>query len=144
MSRAGYVYVIEAQNGFIKIGYGESPRNRATAVATHSPIPTRLVATIPATQRQEAEIHELFAAFRNHREWFRVEGPVVAFLEMVRGRGIASVPAWDACLYVGQVERRRRGAEIRSRLAKERWANPEWREPHLALLKAHRERRRAA
>ena len=90
-----HVYIIEAQNGLIKIGTAQDPKARLAQVRTHSPVKARLVAVWLGDSNQERELHTLFRRWWSHCEWFRCEGAVARFVEMVRGRGVKSVPEWS-------------------------------------------------
>lgn len=47
LSRPTFIYVVEAQNGLIKIGVSASPKSRAQMIHQLSPVPCRLVAIQP-------------------------------------------------------------------------------------------------
>lgn len=89
-----FIYLIEAQNGLVKIGIGQKVRDRYQATRLHSPILTRLIACWPGAQIDEDALHERFRAFREHGEWFALRGEFAAFVERSRGLGVSSIPAW--------------------------------------------------
>jgi hypothetical protein len=90
-----FIYLIEAQNGLVKIGVTVNPKTRAAAYQTHSPVPLRLIAWWPGSQADEAELHRRFNPFVSHCEWFRIEGELAEFLAGVRGVGVGRVREWD-------------------------------------------------
>jgi hypothetical protein len=122
-----FVYVIEAENGRIKIGVGVNPHNRATVVHSHSPVRCRLVATWPGQMAEEQELHRRFADFCDHAEWFRVTGPVAQFLDSVRGRGCEIEP-WGGPRW-NDPKRLARAAA-----ARKRWDDQSWRDATVARI----------
>ena len=96
------VYLIEAQNGLVKIGRAVVVRDRVTTVRTHSPVLTRLIATWPGGEPEEAELHRRFADHRRHGEWFEVRDVLAQFIEQMRGRNVADIPAWDELLVIAR------------------------------------------
>ena len=74
-----YVYFIKpvGMDGPIKIGVSTNPASRLDMLATWSPVPLELVAVIPGDAELERNIHECFADYHSHREWFAA-GPRLA------------------------------------------------------------------
>jgi len=68
-----YVYFIRpvGMDGPIKIGISNVPEKRLKALASWSPFPLEVIATIPAGMTEEAFIHRCFCTQHLHREWFR-------------------------------------------------------------------------
>lgn len=133
MSR--FVYVVEAQSGFVKIGTSSSPRSRATIIHQSSPVPCRLIAIFPGWRKEELALHKQFAAQRAHCEWFRIEGPVAEFVEQVRGSG-CEVETWGGIL--SPAERIARGRATQAAAMRANWADPAYR-ARLARMKERRE-----
>ena len=73
----------------VKIGWSSAPALRVSKVRSDTPADVRLVGFVESTAEQEREIHGLLAPWRVFGEWFRLEGAVVAFVDALRGRGIA-------------------------------------------------------
>ncbi|WP_210381148.1 GIY-YIG nuclease family protein [Microvirga zambiensis] len=121
-----YVYVVEAQNGLVKIGCSRVPESRAALISAHSPVLARLIAKWPGSQAEERELHARFSEYRHHNEWFSLVGPVAAFAAEVRGKDV-EIPGWDCLMSLAEHERKLQRSERASRRARERWANPEWR-----------------
>jgi hypothetical protein len=121
-----YVYVVEAQNGLIKIGCSRVPENRAALISAHSPVLVRLIAKWPGSQADERELHTRFADFRHHNEWFSLVGPVAEFATEVRGRNV-EVAGWESLMFLAESERKSQRSERASRRAREKWADPAWR-----------------
>jgi hypothetical protein len=67
-----HVYFIRAtSSGLVKIGCASDPWGRLRAFQTGSAERLALVGVIPNAGRAgERELHELFASFRAHGEWF--------------------------------------------------------------------------
>lgn len=122
-----YVYVLEAQNGMIKIGCSTCPRTRFEAIFAHSPVLIRQIAEWRGARADELVLHKQFHEFRHHNEWFAGVGPVLAFANEVRGRGVDHIPDWPDLLFHTIEERKKRERVNRSRVSRERWADPEFR-----------------
>lgn len=65
----GFVYFLECE-GRIKIGFAKNVENRIRALTTSAPRPIRLLATMEGTRDDERKLHERFAIYRTHGEWF--------------------------------------------------------------------------
>jgi hypothetical protein len=63
------VYFIEG-GGLIKIGVSECPDERLRELQRMSPVPLRMIKTIPGGHTVEKMLHKRFAAIRDHDEWF--------------------------------------------------------------------------
>lgn len=79
----GFVYAIGDDGGRVKIGWSTNPLRRLTKLRSDCSRKVKLLGVIPATRQQEAQAHELFAAWRENREWYRLEGAVLAFVNML-------------------------------------------------------------
>lgn len=117
-----FLYLIEAENGLVKIGSGQYPTDRAATCRTHSPIPTRLIAAWPGSFAEEFELHRRFAADRSHGEWFVVRGALADFVADHFGKGLNRVDTWieakhAAAVNAGLRERRRSRSEARKLIA---------------------------
>lgn len=135
---ADFVYVIEAQNGLVKIGASIRPKDRLQQIRLYCPILARLVAMWQAPRGEELRLHAQFDAHRSHKEWFRVEGKVIDFLSEVWGRGVGDIPGWHDLTFHEEDGKARLHAG-RSRRAKAMWADPVWR----AALAESKSRHRA-
>lgn len=66
------VYFVEAVGlDLIKIGVASDVDARFSALQSGSPVPLRLLGTVPGDRKLERLFHGLFAAHRTHGEWFR-------------------------------------------------------------------------
>lgn len=65
----GFVYFLRCSE-LVKIGFSRDPDLRAKNIASMSPLGLSIVGLHPATRRDEAYLHRLFAARRKHGEWF--------------------------------------------------------------------------
>lgn len=131
------VYFIEAENGLIKIGYG-FPLVRLSAVRTHSPIMVRLIAAWPGGLAEEQALHARFSEYRNHLEWFRLEGEFKAYIEDVRGRGVEAIEPWSMLLHVSKEARRAKSRRETGLRLRERWSDPSWKLFHMGQMLAGR------
>lgn len=79
----GRVYFLATRDRtLVKIGKTRSPRTtRVAKIAGQSPVPVDLVCEIEGYTRVEARIHAMFAAYRTHGEWFKLEGVLALFIE---------------------------------------------------------------
>lgn len=79
----GFIYAIGFAGSLVKIGHSADPWRRLDKLRSDCPSPLELIGMIAATRRQEAEAHELLSPWRADREWFRFEGAVVSFVQML-------------------------------------------------------------
>lgn len=79
-----YVYAIGARPlREVKIGWSEMPSNRLSQLQTGNHQKLQIIGQIAATDVQESEIHRLLWHWRLYGEWFRYEGAVISFVEML-------------------------------------------------------------
>lgn len=73
-SLQGWVYFIEAANGYVKIGRSDDPSRRFQDIVNMSPVPIWLRHTVFSDNFVVAEqtAHERFEVFRRHGEWFEL------------------------------------------------------------------------
>lgn len=77
------IYFAQAEGvGHIKIGFtdGQDAGDRLASLQTGSPVPLRLLGTIPGSIEGEKDLHRRFAAARVCGEWFK---PVPALLALI-------------------------------------------------------------
>lgn len=94
MSSQSFIYLIEAENGLVKIGRGQKVGDRVAAVRLHSPVKARLLAVWPGGIAEEETLHQHFVAYRSHGEWFCLEGGLKAFVASQRGLNVSHIPEW--------------------------------------------------
>lgn len=134
------IYIVQAENGFIKIGSASNPVYRFSALQFASPVQLRLIAILPGSYKEERALHVRFEKSRRHNEWFAPDGPVVQFLAEVWGHGLDAVQDWVTDF---ELLRRTREEVARARRIgshKRNWADPEFR----ARQKEYREFWRAS
>jgi hypothetical protein len=102
MSVPSFIYLIEAENGLVKIGRAQKVSDRVRAVRVHSPVLARLIAQWPGGADEEEALHVEFAAFRRHGEWFLMKGAFLSFVEISRGRGVDEIPSWGDLLFASR------------------------------------------
>lgn len=73
-SERGFVYVISAPNGYVKIGSGSNPFERFSMIQTSSPLILSLAYVCECMRPVDVEeaVHRLLDIHRRHREWFEV------------------------------------------------------------------------
>jgi len=80
------VYFIWADPpGLIKIGTARDVTQRLQSLTTMSPVPLRLLGTLPGGQRVESRLHARFGEARRHGEWFE---PAPSLLRWLRDCGL--------------------------------------------------------
>lgn len=112
----GYVYFLRpvGQPGPIKVGHSAHPPSRLDAFQTWSPVPLELVSQFSATQTVERQVHDRFAKWHLHGEWFHPVEDLIALAEGVRdGKKVADLV--DLSIKTGRIRRR---PNPRSELAK--------------------------
>ena len=74
----GWVYFIEAQNGYVKIGRSDDPSKRFIDISNMSPIPLWLRHTVFSDNyiMAEARVHKMFDKYRRHGEWFELPAEI--------------------------------------------------------------------
>lgn len=79
-SLRGFVYFIEATNGYVKIGRSDDPNRRFGDIVNMSPIPLCLVHTIHSANcvLAESAIHDKLSKYRRHGEWFELPEDTLA------------------------------------------------------------------
>lgn len=118
------LYVIQAQNGAIKIGLSQDPNGRLVSLRTGSPLPLRLIAVLgPGTRMDEIGAQRRFDHCRSHGEWFR-GADVDAWVSDIFGTGMECVPSWEQCEWVSYDAEIRRRSAIR---VEKFWSWQEWR-----------------
>ena len=80
---AGFVYAIGDETGRVKIGWSADPLRRLTKIGSDCSSVVTLMGLVSATQAQETEIQRMLKPWKVNREWFRLEGPVEAFVDML-------------------------------------------------------------
>lgn len=78
------IYFIRAVNsGAIKIGVSNDPRRRLESMQTGSPEPLELLGVLPGGVDEERRLHQRFAAYRIHGEWFRGDETLTRAIEVL-------------------------------------------------------------
>ncbi len=80
MSDTRVYFVLARRTNLVKIGVSDDPRSRLSALQTGSPIKLEIVAEMPGDERYERVLHESFAEYRIHGEWFRFVGRLESFV----------------------------------------------------------------
>lgn len=88
----GFVYVVSATNGYVKIGKASNPYERFSNHQASSPLLLTLayVCECPNPVDIEESIHLALDPYRRHREWFEVptEVAVAAVREALTAAGV--------------------------------------------------------
>jgi hypothetical protein len=122
-----WLYIIEAQNGLVKLGISGSPELRAETIHQCSPILTRLIAKWHGGREDECALHARFARLRRHREWFERIEELATFVEERRGLNVEVRP-WGSLTTEDSIERRRASRVRQAAALRVRWADPGQRE----------------
>jgi Meiotically up-regulated gene 113 len=87
-SGAPVIYFLQASiGGPVKIGFAADVERRVRELQCGSPFPLRVLAAWQGDGRDERELHERFAADREHGEWFRPTAELRALIGKGRARG---------------------------------------------------------
>lgn len=97
------VYVIGGGRRQVKIGYSTNMAARLAALQAASPQRLRILGTHPGTKATEAWLHERFARYRTHGEWFDLSSANLADLMQLMS-GETPIPSAE----VDAIERRSR------------------------------------
>jgi hypothetical protein len=79
----GYVYAIDNGRGCVKIGWAKNPERRLAEINVSDPDRLSLVGYASGSREHEAAIHQILAPHRVRGEWFRIDGSVRLFLELI-------------------------------------------------------------
>lgn len=71
--------------GLIKIGKSINPEMRVKSLETGSGVPLELLHVIDSDI--ERRLHKMFSGSREHLEWFRDDGKIVAYIEVLKRGG---------------------------------------------------------
>jgi hypothetical protein len=137
-----HIYLIEAENGLLKIGSSEAPESRYKAFAAYAMCAVRLIAKWPGEIGDELALHKRFAGQRSYNEWFRIEGDLAEFAEAHRGLNTPEIPDWRDMSPSTALDRRKAAALKRSATLRQMWADPVWRAEQLKWLAGMRKRDR--
>lgn len=77
------IYFIQAatETGPIKIGYtSRGVTERLNELQAHSPVRLAVLFTLEGDQDAEQQLHQRFALYRIHGEWFQASAEVMAFV----------------------------------------------------------------
>ena len=79
----GRVYAIDDGQGCVKIGWAKDPVRRLREMNVSDAGRLTLIGSARGTRAHEAEAHALLKPWRARGEWFRKEGHVLTFLNML-------------------------------------------------------------
>lgn len=82
------IYVIQAENGMVKIGCSKLPHYRFPSIQFNSPLQLRLIAIFDGNGTDERALHKRFDRSRRHNEWFAPDHDVIQFLADIWGKGL--------------------------------------------------------
>ena len=137
-----FVYLLEAATGEIKIGCSDDPWRRREAIDRSSPQPVRLIAKWGGSPEEERGLHARFRVLCIHREWYRNEGDLTAFVDDRRGLGLNVKPDYVIAAEMTTEGRKALRIARLSAAHKANWADPTYREMQTAF-RARRKRRAA-
>lgn len=121
-----FLYLIEAENGRVKIGCSSAPEKRVYSFCNGS-CAVRLIAKWSGTLDDEAEMHQRFSAARVYREWFRLEGEFAEFVALMRGLGVERIREWDTFVFGNGADMHQARCAMKSEGVRRRWQDPEYR-----------------
>lgn len=121
------IYVIQAENGAIKIGSTANPKYRFSALQFASPLQLRLIAILPGSSREERSLHAKFEKSRRHNEWFAPDVEIVRFVGEVWGHGLDRVEEWITDFSELRRTRKEVSRTRRQAAHKRNWSDPDFR-----------------
>lgn len=77
---SGHVYFWKS-GSLVKIGFSTNMLNRITNLRVANPTGATLMAAIPGYIDTEKYFHKMFEKYRDHGEWFRIEGDLALFMK---------------------------------------------------------------
>lgn len=84
---SGFVYFIQdTGNRYIKIGYTEDIKSRASCIQTGNPNPIDILAYVRANKKDEAKVHVALKKYRHRGEWFKPTEEVLKMVEAAKKR----------------------------------------------------------
>lgn len=117
------IYVIQAENGMVKIGCSKHPATRIASIQFNSPLQLRLIAILDGNGADERRLHSRFDQSRRHNEWFAPDREVVLFLADVWGKGLSDgVVEWITDFSSIRETKREATRRRLSEVAKKSWA----------------------
>lgn len=79
---AGYVYFIQCETGFIKIGFATgNPEARLVTLQSGNHEKISLLGFVCAERQEEARLHLLFRSLRHRGEWFRPQRELLEYIK---------------------------------------------------------------
>ncbi len=113
----GYVYLVRAADGPIKIGTATDPRSRLESLQTAHHEALELLAVIPGGYSLERLLHHHFAPNRIRGEWYVAEalGELIALADYINARRsqLGHWPAWtQGADYIARIERWLKTGEV--------------------------------
>lgn len=133
-----FLYLLEAASGEIKIGCSENPWRRQSAIDLSSPHPVRLIAKWPGSHEEERELHKRFRDLGIHREWYRNEGELTAFVDGTRGLGLNDKPHHAVISEMPPAEKQAYRTARATATLRALWADPTFREMQRRAREARR------
>ena len=78
------IYFIRAENGLVKIGKSNNPKNRLKTLQVGSPVKLKIIKVISGGINIEKLLHNYFKCIRKNGEWFRPDYELKEFLKNKR------------------------------------------------------------
>lgn len=137
------IYVFQAENRYIKIGFAHDPHRRLFGCLSNSPLQLRLIAVFPGNRGDEAKLHAQFEGSRAHSEWFLPTDEISAFTREIWGTGLDAVTDWVTDYKAVRDAAKEQARVKRSEAHKRLWADPAFRQQKLTDYKRWAEQRRS-
>lgn len=90
------IYFFQSQD-FVKIGWTTDPPTRLRGMQVANPHPVEQVGLIFGGEREEQLLHRAFRSSHHRAEWFRLDGRLPAFVEMIK-----DLPPFEGRFVVGE------------------------------------------
>jgi hypothetical protein len=89
-----FVYFIRCCE-FVKVGYAYNVPARLKHMRVGNPFPLEVLAVLPGDRTLEGALHRRFRSQHHQGDWFRLEGPLQAFISEIVSQSPGQVP-WVA------------------------------------------------
>lgn len=77
--RPAFIYFFKCGDR-VKIGLARDVKERRDRISSFCPYPLEILAVMPGTRADEMALHQRFASFRTHGEWFHCQGGLADYI----------------------------------------------------------------
>jgi len=95
--RGGYVYLIEHEHGFVKIGASNNPMDRLNGIRGMTPYEVFLKTTIDIKgdrETVEKELHDIYQQYNVSHEWFDLPDEEIEYLQEINQLHVSTIDGY--------------------------------------------------